>query len=128
MTATTSTATTSAERRKTFRRKALMAGTIRLQTQTSTYSCVVRNLSATGARLAISGAMWLPENFDLEIRHRDIRVGARAVWRDNTEMGIEFTRRDGEAFRSTRQEDQVRSLEVEREKLKLRVRQLSEEF
>lgn len=121
------TMTTMTERRKTFRRRALMAGTVRLQTQTSTYSCVVRNISATGAQLTMSGAMWLPESFELEIRHRDIRVGARAVWRDNTEMGIEFVRRDGEAFRSARQEDYVRLLETEREALKLRVRQLLEE-
>ncbi len=116
------------ERRTSFRRRALMGGTLRYRTQPATHSCVVRDISTSGARLVMTGAAWLPENFELEIRHRDLRVNARAVWRKDEEIGIEFLSKGEVPFRSARAEDRVRVLEIERQKLQLRIRQLSEEL
>ena len=125
---------TTDERRSNARRKALMTGTIRFRTRTGTLSCVVRNLSTTGAKLVVTGSMWVPENFELEIQHQDIRIDARPVWRGATEMGVVFTpRRDAQGrpadyAKRASTEDKVISLEAERDKLRQRVRQLSEEF
>lgn len=120
--------TGTAERRDSFRRRTLMAGTLRFKTRRSVLSCVIRNLSVSGARLEISGAHWVPDRFELDIPHQDIRVEARAMWRSSEQMGIAFLRVNGEPFRSARMEDKVNALEAERELLKLRVRQLSEEI
>jgi len=125
---------TTGERRTKVRRKALMTGTMRFKTRSGTLSCVVRNLSMTGAKLVVTGSMWVPENFELEIQHQDIRIDARPVWRGATEMGVVFTpRRDDKGqladyAKRANAEDKVISLEAERDKLKQRVRQLSEEF
>jgi hypothetical protein len=116
------------ERRGDFRRRALMGGTIRFRTRESVLSCVVRNISTTGAKLTMDGAVWMPENFELEISHQDVRVNARAVWRNESEIGVAFLMRDGQPFRSARREDAMTRLERERERLTTRVRQLSEEM
>lgn len=117
-----------AERRTEYRRRALMAGTLRFKTRSGTLSCVVRDLSETGAKLVISSPMWIPEQFELEIQHQDMRIDARPVWRGATEMGIAFISKRNEQGRSARAEEKVISLEAERERLQRRVRQLSEEF
>lgn len=116
------------ERRAGPRRRALMTGTIRFKTRTGSLSCVVRNISGTGAKLVVSGSMWLPERFELEIPHQDLRIEARPVWREATEMGIAFTETSEQQGRSVRAEEKVVSLAAERDALQRRVRQLSEEF
>lgn len=118
------------ERRAEARRRALMTGTIRFRTRSGSLSCVVRNISDKGAKLVVTGSMWLPERFELEIPHLDLRIAARAVWREATEMGIAFTAPQARARqgRSLRAENKVVELEAERARLALRVRQLSEEF
>lgn len=118
--------TGTAERRDSYRRRILMAGTLRFKTRRSVFSCVIRNLSDSGARLDISGAHWVPDRFELDIPHQDIRVEVRAMWRNSEQIGVAFLRTNGEPFRSARKEDKLNALEVERERLKLRIRQLSE--
>lgn len=120
--------TLTAERRGDYRRRALMGGSIRFRTRDGVLSCTVRNISTTGAKLSLDCAAWLPENFELEISHQDVRVNARAVWRTESEIGIAFLMRDGQPFRSARREDAMTRLERERERLTQRVRQLSEEM
>lgn len=118
----------SSERRADPRRRALMTGIIRFKTRSGSLSCVVRNMSAAGAKLAVTGSMWLPESFELEIPHQDLRIEARPVWREATEMGIAFTEVAARAGRSAHAEEKVVSLAAERDALQRRVRQLSEEF
>lgn len=118
----------SIERRVDVRRRALMTGTIRFKTRSGSLSCVVRNISDKGAKLVVTGSMWLPESFELEIPHQDLRIEARPVWREATEMGIAFTETSERAGRSARAENKVVSLAAERDALQRRVRQLSEEF
>lgn len=115
------------ERRQAYRRRALMGGRIRFRVQTATLDCLVRNLSDGGARLVLDNAMWLPEQFDLDIRHRDLRVGARVIWRRLREAGIAFMPDAPVMGRSLRHEQSLRVLEGERQALRARVRQLSEE-
>lgn len=118
----------SIERRAQVRRRALMTGTIRFKTRSGSLSCVVRNMSDKGAKLVVTGSMWLPESFELEIPHQDLRIEARPVWREATEMGIVFTEIPERHGRSARAENKVVSLAAERDALQRRVRQLSEEF
>lgn len=118
----------SRERRADPRRRALMTGIIRFKTRTGSLSCVVRNISETGAKLVVSGSMWLPERFELDIPHQDLRIEARPVWREATEMGIAFIETSERTGRSARAEEKVVSLAAERDALQRRVRQLSEEF
>lgn len=114
-----------AERRGPFRRRALMSALVRAKTHSGTHSCVVRNLSTSGAMLACTDSMWLPEHFELEIPKQDIRINARAVWRSNEAMGIEFLGKLDKDSRSARAEEQVIYLKAEREALQQRLRELT---
>jgi hypothetical protein len=61
--------------------------------------CIVRELSATGARLAVAGAISLPGRFDLVMLDEGMIRPVRIVWRGDHEIGVVF---DGEArFRPT---------------------------
>ena len=113
-----------AERRVPFRRRALMSALVRAKTHSGTHSCVVRNLSTSGAMLACTDSMWLPEHFELEIPKQDIRINARAVWRTNEAMGIEFLGNLDKDARSARAEDHVIVLKAEREALQQRLREM----
>lgn len=116
------------ERRRAFRRRALMSGNLRFKARNGSLSCVIRNLSTTGAKLAADRAWWIPAQFELEIPHQDIRIDAHVVWRDDREMGIAFAAPSDTAARSIQVEERANSLQVERDALALRVRQFTEEI
>lgn len=105
-----------------------MAGTIRFKAQSATLEGIVRNISTSGARLQVSNAAWLPEQFEFDIRHQDIRIGAQVIWRGIGEAGISFLPYERQNGRSPRQDDALHRLHAERERLRARVRQLSEEM
>jgi hypothetical protein len=121
------TLSANSERRAAFRRTCLLSGTIRFATRTSTMTCRIRNLSETGTRLRVANAYWLPDRFELEIMHHDIRVPAKVIWRNGEEVGVVFTSNRPGMMTSPTQDAQILSLKAETERLKTRVRQLSEE-
>ncbi len=116
------------ERRRAFRRRALMNGTLRFKARNGSLSCVIRNLSATGAKLTAHQAYWIPAQFELEIPHQDIRIDAHVVWRDDREMGIVFEAPRDKAARSVQLEEKAHLLQAERDMLARRVRQFTEEL
>ena len=117
-----------AERRGPQRRRALMSATVRAKTHSATHSCMVRNLSANGAMLACTDSMWLPEHFELEIPKQDLRINARAIWRSNEAMGIEFLGTLDKDARSARAEEKVIVLQAERQALQRRLRELTDPY
>jgi PilZ domain len=116
------------ERRHCQRQRTLMSATLRSRTRTGTHSCLVRNLSERGAMLVCTGVAWLPDVFELEIAYRDLRVEARAVWRDNTGMGIAFSGTLAGDARPARIEDKLTQFQAEREALRQRLTELIEPY
>lgn len=53
-------------------------------------SCVVRNLSATGAKLVVPSTAGLPEHIVLHLDGGDTRWPGRIVRRTRTELGVRF--------------------------------------
>lgn len=117
-----------AERRGACRRRALMGGTLRFKARNGSLSCTIRNLSATGAKLAADRAWWIPAHFELEIPHQDIRIGAHVVWRDDRQIGIAFDAPRDRAARSIQMEERANVLQAERDALAQRVKQFTEEI
>lgn len=117
-----------ADRRSASRRRTLLGGTVRYNARKSSLSCRIRNMSATGALLEITGASWLPDQFELDIPHHDIRAPVRAVWRDNDRMGVLFVPQSKPAAQSLSEVGKLSRLQAEREMLKARVRDLSNEY
>lgn len=118
----------SQERRGQMRSKTLFTGTIRFQNRMMAMTCQVRNVSESGARFVLGEPAWLPDAVELEIPRRDLRTKARIVWRRDQEIGIAFVHQPGEAtHESLSQARRIRALERERDQLRRRIRQLTDE-
>ncbi|MCA0399436.1 MAG: PilZ domain-containing protein [Proteobacteria bacterium] len=115
-----------AERRQAARRRTLIGATIRVSQCNATFSCTVRNLSEGGARLDIENPMWLPDAFELDIPHHDLRAPARIVRRADNHVAVAFGNR--REAKSISEVEKIRVLEAERAKLAERVRRLSEAY
>ena len=77
------------EKRKTPRQRALKKGRIVFNAKNSTLDCVVRNLSAGGARLTVTTVVGIPDTFEL-IMSDGARHHCRVAWRTATELGVDF--------------------------------------
>ncbi|WP_406854453.1 hypothetical protein [Alsobacter sp. KACC 23698] len=86
--------------------------------------CVIRNLSAGGARLQISPAVMVPSRFELVDGKSGQRRMVRQVWRAGDLMGVAFETAPEAPPRPTPADDET--LRQENAALKSRVQQLSE--
>lgn len=78
------------ERRRERRHKVLKEGKIMLSDWASV-SCVVRDISASGARLEFEGPVHLPSAFHLCIVSADLKIPAVLAWQQQNEAGVRFT-------------------------------------
>jgi hypothetical protein len=115
--------------RRSPRTRSLIAARIIYNKGASTLDCVIRNISEEGAKLQLSGGAAIPIEFSLLIIEKDVTRQARIIWRRGEEIGVEFLRPggsqrnpDGEAGLLQR----ISLLEAENERLRARVRQLTE--
>jgi PilZ domain len=78
------------ERRKVPRHKSLLRGRVYFNNRNSTAECLVRDISAQGARLIFADEVMIPDIVDLYIPHKDQTFRAQVVWRNADESGIAF--------------------------------------
>ncbi|WP_192847011.1 PilZ domain-containing protein [Aureimonas sp. AU4] len=78
------------ERRIAPRTRTLKRGKILSNNRFSTYDCIVRNISATGALLTIDAAVPLPKEFEIRIGEDDAIRPAKLVYRRELFAGIHF--------------------------------------
>ena len=76
------------ERRGSLRRRVVKAGTIFFNGSRSSTSCVLRNLSSTGALLKIENTLSVPSEFRL--RFDGQLVDCISVRRNVSEIGVAF--------------------------------------
>lgn len=112
------------ERRQSQRHRALMAGVLHEPNKTSTWNCMIRNLSKGGARLEIPNAFWLPNEFGIEIKIRNARHMAEVVWKDTSSIGVRFRPASENVGINAR--EQLNILRQERETLRRRISELTE--
>lgn len=79
------------EKRAAPRLRHLKAARIVFNGRSSTMSCILRDASASGARLECGEPYLLPREFDIVMRGEDVGRRARRVWIDGPEMGVRFT-------------------------------------
>jgi hypothetical protein len=79
-----------AEKRSAPRLRSFLKGKAIFNNRQSTLDCLVRDISATGARLEVSNAVLLPEVFDLHVPQKDTTYRVRISWRAEGEIGVEF--------------------------------------
>ncbi|GJD59242.1 PilZ domain-containing protein [Methylobacterium dankookense] len=80
----------SAEHRQEVRQRVFLKGRIRFNNGASSMDCLVRDLSATGARISLSETATLPEVFDLYIPQKDRTYRATLRWRREDGVGVTF--------------------------------------
>jgi hypothetical protein len=80
----------SAEHRQEVRQRVFLKGQIRFNNGAASMDCLVRDLSATGARISLSETAVLPEIFDLYIPQKDRTYRAALRWRREDGIGVTF--------------------------------------
>lgn len=73
------------------RRRVLKAGLIAYNERHVTLPCGVRDMSASGARLSVTGSISAPDTFELIIEVDGIEVPCEVVWRRGQEVGVRFS-------------------------------------
>ena len=76
--------------RTSERKRTMLGAQIIFNNRNSTMDCQVRNISPTGARLALSDTVALPEEFDLHVPQKARTYRARLRWRDKENIGVEL--------------------------------------
>lgn len=79
-------------RRRTHRSRTCLEGRVVFNHRQSTMDCIVRNLSANGARIALADYATLPDDFDITICRRRELYKATVIWRSATDIGLSFSR------------------------------------
>ncbi|KAB2911029.1 MAG: PilZ domain-containing protein [Hyphomicrobiaceae bacterium] len=72
------------------RRRMLKAGIIAYNGRYATLPCMVRDMSATGARLRLSGSVGAPDTFELIIELDGLEANCEVVWRRDQDVGVRF--------------------------------------
>ena len=78
------------EHRREARQRVFLKGRIMFNKGASSLDCLVRDLSPTGARLAMSETTTLPEVFDLYVPQKDKTYRATLRWRREDGVGVAF--------------------------------------
>ncbi len=78
------------EARRGERVRALLRARIIFNNMNSTIDCTIKNISATGAKIALANTVSVPADFDLEVPQRGRTFRARIVWRDAEALGVTF--------------------------------------
>ncbi len=78
------------EHRRETRQRVFLKGRIVFNNGSSSFDCLVRDMSSSGARLVMSDATTLPEAFDLYIPQKDRTFRATLRWRREDGIGVTF--------------------------------------
>ena len=122
------------EKRSHDRIRSFLRAQIIFNNQMTTIDCIIKNISATGARIALNDALAVPTEFEIYIPQRRSSHHARLIWRDKDSIGVDFTdvlqpatvaavaHAEAPAYVG---EGRIRELEVQNADLKMRIRALS---
>lgn len=80
----------SIDHRQSVRMRTFLKGRIVFNNGSSSMDCLIRDLSATGARLEVSETTSLPEVFDLYIQNKDQTFRSTLRWRRSEGVGVTF--------------------------------------
>ena len=78
------------ERRKATRQKSFLRGCVYFNNRRSAIDCLIRDISATGARLIFSDTVTIPDIVDLYIAQKEQTLRAQIHWRHGDEVGVGF--------------------------------------
>ena len=80
----------STERRRIARQKSFLRGMIYFNNRRSVADCLIRDISAFGARLIFSDTVTTPDVLDLYIPQKEQMLRSQVIWRGGLEVGVAF--------------------------------------
>jgi PilZ domain len=78
------------ENRVAPRLRSLLKGKVIYNNRLSSMDCVVRDISATGARLAIMHQNSIPDRFELYVPLKEKTYNVEVRWRADEDLGVAF--------------------------------------
>jgi hypothetical protein len=78
------------ERRVSERQRRLHGGKIVFNDNSSSIDCIVRDLSAKGARLDVASPVGIPDWFDLRLNRNGACYPVKVAWRAGKQIGVMF--------------------------------------
>jgi hypothetical protein len=89
------------ERRRAARQKSFLRGRILFNNRRTAVDCLIRDISATGARLIFSDAVSIPDLVDIYIPQKEQTLRAHVQWRHGQEVGVAFPEAGAEPAEQT---------------------------
>lgn len=93
--------------------RSLLGARIEFNHRNSTMNCVVREISAGGAKLEFSDSKSIPDSFDLVIPSKEQNFLVKVRWRQGNNVGVEFQPRAGTQAPQGERENSLLKLEYE---------------
>jgi hypothetical protein len=78
------------DRRKSIRTRTYFGGQIAFNQHASLMDCLIRNISADGAKIVFSETRAVPQEFDLSVHKHERTYRAKVIWRRADEAGVAF--------------------------------------
>ncbi len=78
------------EHRRAPRQRTYKAARIAFADKRAVINCLVRNLSSTGACLAVESPIGIPDRFNLVFESGDPPRACEVQWRTNNRLGVAF--------------------------------------
>lgn len=116
------------EQRSTERIRSFLRAQITYNNRMTTIDCIIKNYSASGARIALSDTLAVPTEFDVFIPAKQRGHHARLVWRDKDSIGVSFNNAAQGAENSAMSPEvaaRVSELEAQNAELRRRVNELT---
>jgi hypothetical protein len=116
------------EQRTAERVRSFLRAQIVFNNRMTTIECIIKNYSASGAKIALNDTLTVPTEFDLYIPAKQRNHHARLIWRDKEAIGVAFVDAGVVAAKtpaSSANPDRVRELEMQNAELKTRIRELA---
>jgi hypothetical protein len=79
-----------ADARRSRRQRTFFAGKVVVRDGSSSFGCVVRELTDAGARIEVPAARLLPKRFFLLTSKRQVAFDAEVAWRKDILVGLKF--------------------------------------
>jgi PilZ domain len=79
------------ERRQLPRNRVYYGGFVAFNDRNSTLACVVRNFSASGAKIEFENPALVPDEVDFTVARKGLSCRARLIWRDRYAAGLMFS-------------------------------------
>jgi hypothetical protein len=115
------------DRRRLPRNRVYYGGVLAFNAGYSALGCVVRDFSASGAKIECEGAAILPDQLDFVVARRGFSCLARLVWRDRTAAGLGFDLPEASAVIPLEWARKLRASERINRQLQSRIEQLRSE-